>query len=157
MKAVTNKKFLKCLATIFISALVFTGCTKTLSYTFNVSTGDEIKVSLEESDGYTLTNKSDTEGVDFTIKKDDEVISEAVFATEEDYEYYAEGVEDSEDTKIIDKGEKDNFSYVMWNYNNEEFNCVVLINDSKTAVIIGNQVSEESAKECFERLDFEVK
>lgn len=45
----------------------------------------------------------------------------------------------------------------MWNYNDSEFNYVVMINGTNTGMLIANNISEESAKECFDRLEIKVK
>lgn len=45
----------------------------------------------------------------------------------------------------------------MWNYNDSEFNYVVKINGTNTGMLIANNISEESAKECFDRLEVKVK
>lgn len=37
--------------------------------------------------------------------------------------------------------------------NNSEYNYAILVGDSNTGVLIGNIVSEESAKEVFKRLE----
>ena len=46
----------------------------------------------------------------------------------------------------------------MWNYNDSEFNYVVMINGTNnTGMLIANNISEESAKECFDRLEIKSK
>ena len=60
-------------------------------------------------------------------------------------------------TGIIDEGTKSDCNYVMWNYNDSEFNYVVMINGTNTGMLIANNISEESAKECFDRLEIKVK
>ena len=44
----------------------------------------------------------------------------------------------------------------MWNYNNSEYNYAILIKNSQTGVLLGNTVSEESAKEVFNRLQISL-
>lgn len=56
----------------------------------------------------------------------------------------------------MDEGTKKNYSYFMWNYDDTRYNCVIKIKDSNTAVFIRNNISEESAKEVLNRLDFEL-
>lgn len=62
-----------------------------------------------------------------------------------------------ENATILDSGEKDGCEYVMWNYNDSEYDYAILIEDSNTGILLGNDVSEESAKECFQRLTISVK
>ncbi len=133
--------------------LLATGCgnsTTKISYTYTVETGDNIKISLTTNDGYSLTSD-----VPFVISKDDEELSQGTFISADYYDQYIESVKSDDNAKIIDEGENDNFSYVMWNYNDSEYDYVILVNGTNTGVLLGNNVSEESAKECFERLEIE--
>ena len=45
----------------------------------------------------------------------------------------------------------------FWSYQDAEYDYAILIEESETGIILGNNVSEDSAKECFERLHFEIK
>ena len=47
-------------------------------------------------------------------------------------------------------------TYLFYNHNNEEWNYIIKINDSKTAVLIGNVISQDSAEQCFNRLSMNV-
>lgn len=71
-------------------------------------------------------------------------------------EQYAAVVQSDENAKLLDSGTKDGNEYIFWSFNDREFNYAILIKDSNTGVILGNNVSEESARECFERLTFTV-
>lgn len=119
------------------------------SYTFKVNTGDMIKVELNTKDKYNLTSD-----VPFDILQDDEVLSSGTFIPVSTYEEYADALkaEDLEDAKLIDSGEDENIEYYMWNYKDSEYNYVIKVKESNTGLILGNPISEKSAKECFERL-----
>ena len=45
----------------------------------------------------------------------------------------------------------------MWNYNDSEYNYVIMIEGTNTGVLLGNNVSEKSAKECFNRIEISIK
>lgn len=141
------KKVLLSVSLFIISLLVLTGCTTTLSYTFEVETGDSVKVGLNTTDGYKISYK-----VPFEISLDDEVLSTGTFVTLDQYNQYKDAVDMDNNVKIIDSGSKDDITYVFYSYNNEEYNYLIKINDSKTGLLIGNIVSEKSAKEVFDRL-----
>lgn len=153
-----KKKIILVLNTIFITSLILlTGCgnavtKKSISYTFAVDTGDKIIVTLDASDGYSMSGNDR-----FEIKKDGEILSQGVFIFLDGYELYADGVRDASKTKLLEEGTKGDNEYVMWNYDDSEYNYVMKIYGSNTALVIGNDVSEESARECFERLDIKVK
>ena len=62
------------LAVLGIILLVLTGCTTYKAYTFEVKTGNDIKVQLKTNDGYDITSD-----VPFSIKKDDKTLSSGIF------------------------------------------------------------------------------
>ncbi|MCR5144627.1 MAG: hypothetical protein K6B67_04895 [Lachnospiraceae bacterium] len=155
-KIINVKKRVSIILSMILVVIVFAaGCgnaNKTISYTFNVETGDDIVVSLDASDGYSMTPD-----VPFAVSKDDEVLSQGTFITADYYTYYVDAAKNDANAVIIDEGTKGDCSYVMWNYNDTEYDCVVMINGTNTGLVIGNDVSEESAKECFDRLEIKVK
>lgn len=150
-----KKKFNIIFSLIVVVMLFFTGCgdSKTpVSYTYKVETGDNIKISLTTNDGYELTSD-----IPFVISKDKKELSQGTFISAEYYTAYVDSVKNDEKAEIIDEGTKSDCSYVMWNYNDSEFDYVVMINGTNTGILIANNVSEESAKECFDRLEIKVK
>jgi hypothetical protein len=56
----------------------------------------------------------------------------------------------------LDKGNGDGIKYVFWNYDDKEYNYVILIKGSETGIILGNNVSRETAEEVFSRLKFDL-
>ena len=147
-----KKEKKKTMKKIFMSAILLsmivlaTGCTTTKSYTFKVETGDNIEVKLDASDGYDITSD-----LPFTISKDGEDLSQGTFITLDGYDYYITGVNNNSDAKIIDSGTKNGLEYTFYSYDSE-YNYIIKVKDSNTGLVIGNIVSEESAKECFDRL-----
>lgn len=155
------KKFTKILSMLLISVMLvlLTGCgsssdgvRSSKSYTYNVETGDSIKITLDTRDDYDITSS-----LPFTISKDDEDLTKGIFLTETNYQYYKKATESGANVKVIDSGSNDNIDYIFYNYNDTEFNYVIKVKDSKTGILLGNNVSEESAKECFDRLEIECK
>lgn len=150
-----KKKFNIIFSLIVVVMLFVTGCgdsKTTASYTYKVETGDNIKISLTTNDGYELTSD-----IPFVISKDKKELSQGTFISAEYYTAYVDSVKNDEKAEIIDEGTKSDCSYVMWNYNDSEFDYVVMINGTNTGILIANNVSEESAKECFDRLEIKVK
>lgn len=134
---------------IILILLVFTltGCTSSMSFIYNVSTGDQIKVQLDTSNGYKISSK-----VPFEITKDDTILSQGTFITIDGYEQYANAIGSDSVVKIIDRGEKENIEYIFYSYNNTEFNYIIKVLNSNTGILIGNNQSQQSAEECFKRL-----
>lgn len=150
------KRCLKVLiCTLMISMFCIVGCSvetgTTKSYTYNVETGDKIKLTFDTSGDYTISAD-----MPFVIEHDDEVLSQGTFIKAEYYDWYVDAAKTDENCKIIDSGKRDNCSYIMWSYNDSEYDYVIMIDGSNTSLLLGNDVSEESAKECFDRLEVSV-
>ncbi len=130
------------------------GCGKgsfSKAYTYSVTTGDSVKIKLNTSDNYDISAD-----MPFKITKDGEVLSQGTFMQGEMYNQYVESAQYDEKVKVIDSGKIGENEFLFYEYNNSEFNYVVLVGDSNTGLIIGNNVSEESARECFERLEISL-
>lgn len=140
---------------VFISILLMlvffvTGCStrSNKSFTYNVETGDSVKVKLDTSKGYDLDSD-----LPFTISKDGEKLTKGKFITLYGYEETLELLEENSDISIIDSGKKDGNEYTFFSYN-DEYIHLIKVKDSKTGIYLYNTESEDSAKECFERLTF---
>lgn len=134
-----------------ISIVLFTlaGCTTSKSYTFNVETGDAVKVELDTSDGYDLSSD-----LPFTVSKDGKTLSQGTFIQGEYYEEYANTANTDSLAKVIDQGSNDDIEYVFYSYNDSEYNYVIKVKDSHTGILLGNPNSKEEAEKCFELLTF---
>lgn len=113
--------------------------------------GDKIRISLNTTDNYDISSE-----VPFTVSCDKEKLSQGSFVLAESYQQYVSVVNTDENAKLIDSGTKDGNEYIFWCYNESEYNYAVLIKESNTGIVIGNAVSEESAKECFNRLTIAI-
>ena len=138
------------LVALGVILLVLTGCTTYKAYTFEVKTGDDIKVQLKTNDGYDITSD-----VPFSIKKDDKKLSDGIFITIDSYDNYVSTAKNDSNANIIETSSNDNIEYVFYSYNNNddnEWNYIIKVKNSKTGLIIGNPNSEKEAKEVFDRL-----
>ena len=120
-------------------------------YTFPVSTGDTIQVKLDVSDKYDLVNE-----IPFKITNNEETLTLGLFISLDAYQQQIDKIKNDENSKIIKEGNKDGNNFVFWSQDEEKYNYVVMIKDSSTGVMLYNSISEESAKECFEKLDITV-
>ena len=139
------KKSLLSLAVVIISLFIITGCTTFKSYTYSVETGDKIKVKLETSGGYDMTSS-----LPFTISKDGSVLSTSTFIKGEYYDQYIQTAKSQ--GVVLDEGKKDSIEYLFYSYNDKEYNYIIKVNDSNTALLIGNPHSKEEAEEVFNRI-----
>ena len=117
------------------------------AYTFEVETGDNIRVELDTTGGYDMSAD-----VPFEITENDEILSEGTFIEAEAYNQYVAAVNSDANATVLDSGSKDSNEYIFWSYNDSEFDVAMLIGDSNTGILLGNTVSEDSARECLERL-----
>lgn len=154
MKQLYIKKSFK-IGLLLILVFVLTACNfgTRRSYTFEVETGDNIKVTLDNIDKYSLSQKNGT----FIVSKDDQTISQGVFLTDEMYNQYKDLIDKNENNVILNKetGKKDDNEYIYYETKGKsgtEYNYVVMINDSHTGVIIGSTVSKEEAQNVFDLL-----
>lgn len=147
-------------AALFLAVLtVLCGCTvtktKESSLSFNVSTGDQIMVTLNRIDGYKMDAK-----VPFTVSMGGKDIMTGSFLTKEGYDQYYEAVNGGDpDAEVLKESLKDGNSYVMYKITSDgqtEYDFIVMIKDSATGVLMGSLASEEEAMACFEALTFEL-
>ena len=147
------KKALVLVLSVALLVCLFAGCTTKSSktYTFTVDNGDKVKITLNTTDNYDITSE-----VPFSISCDGKTLSQGSFVLAESYQQYVSVVNTDENAKLIDSGTKDGNDYIFWCYNGSEYNYAILIKGSNTGIVIVNPVSEESAKECFNRLTIAV-
>ncbi len=82
------KKFAALMLGGVLGMIVLTGCTTSMSYTYNVGTGDSGKAELDTSEGL----KMETEDEGCSMREDDETILQGIFIDEDTYDFYVEMV-----------------------------------------------------------------
>lgn len=140
-----------CMMTVAIFCLAGCGAHTYITYTYTVDTGDSVTIKFETTDHYAITSD-----LPFAISKDGEVLSQGTFIMADGYQIYVDTVESDVNAVVIENGSTDTCNYMMWSFNNSEFNYVILIKNSNTGILLGNQVSEESAREVFGRLEISL-
>lgn len=144
-----KKKLLSIFALSCILACVFMGCTtkSSMAFTFKVDNGDQIEIKLDTIDGYSITSE-----LPFAISLKDEVQTQGTFIQSSYYDEYANVAKTDANAKVIKEGELNGNKYIFWNYNNAEYNAAIMVKNSNTAVLIGNNVSQDSAEKILNRL-----
>lgn len=120
------------------------------SYTYDVETGDKIKITFKTTEGYAISPDNP-----FIISRDGNTLSQGTFISKADYTEYAASIESASSVDLLNSGSKDNIEYIYWTNGNSEYDYAILIKDSETGVLLGNNVSQESAEDCFGRISFE--
>lgn len=141
---------------LLLCIALFSGCTHTsFSYTFNVETGEQIKVTLDTTDGMKLSQE---DGHFMVSSEDNEELSLGIFLLEEQTQNYFDNLPTAEDVEILDQTEKDGLSYVFYRYEENGspvWNYIIKLNGAVTGIGITNGVSQESAEAVMSRLSFE--
>ena len=148
MKKILFSVFAFCMMLIFL-----TGCSTYKSYTFNVSTGDKVKIKMVTSSGYDLTSNTPIK-----FSKDGETISQGTFAQGPAYIIYRNSAK-SQGAKILKEDSNKTIDYFFYEYNNNgktEYNYIIKIKDSNTCFILASQKSQEEAEEIFSKLEFSL-
>lgn len=141
----------KALLALLLTVVCMAGCSASthMSYTFNVSTGDAIKVKLDTSEGYSL---SQADG-QFYIKEDDELLVTGIFTTEEYWDYYTESISLVEGAEVIKEdglcGDNDGLVYTY----EEETNAILHVEDSDTYVMLGSIADSDVVLEIIDSLE----
>ncbi len=119
------------------------------SATFNVETGDKIKVTVDVKAGYDLTME-----VPFAISKGDELVLNGTFGLPEAYETYHQLAEADPNATILAEDSKDGNAYFFYTVTNPEtqtteYDYFVQVAGSQTVVIIGSTAEQEAVEAAF--------
>lgn len=131
-----------------------TACHTNKALTFKVETGDDIVVSLDTTDGYSLTNEDST----IIVTKEDESIFQGSFLTMDMYAAYEDSIRWTEDVKIMKEGTLYENEYIYFQFEGQagmENTFLVKVHDSKTGIILASLSSAEEAEKVFALLNFE--
>lgn len=154
MKKSVLKKF-SAASLLLILCLGLFGCQfhTNKSYSFDIETGDKIKVTCDTTDGYDLRQEEGR----FYVDKDEKQISVGIFLTEEGYGYYMDLVNETSDVEILEENENDAIKYLNYSVEGEvgpEYNYIIWIKDSNTGIMLAS-LDKEHYAEALERLEFE--
>lgn len=149
----TRKKRLLMIA---LTAMLMGACSAHTgkSFTFQVETGDRIKIELDTSGGdYDLSQ----EDGHFAVEKGKDTVLNGVFLTEKRYEEFTE-VKNATNVNMLEE-RVDGNSYMFYEVDGEagiEHDFLIWVKDSHTGVLLGSLAGKEEAKAAFERLEFSV-
>lgn len=139
------KKILCISAAALALAVSLTACSTYLekSGTYDVETGDRVKITVDAKAGYDITLEAP-----FVISKDDETILNGTFLYSEYLEEYKSAYEAEPTASLVDEGEKDGNKYFCYAVG-DEYDYFMKVGDSNTAVILASTASEEKASAAF--------
>lgn len=117
------------------------------SVSFDVDTGDRIKLKLVTSGGYDMNDE-----VPVQITKDGELQCDAGFMSANKYKENYDVAKADSRFEIVDTGEKDSNEYYVMQYGDKEFYVAIKVAGTNTGVLLRSKVSMESILEVFDRL-----
>ena len=135
-----------------VCVMMLPGCSTQTnkSVTYKVDTGDSVKITVNTKEGYDITMD-----VPFSVTKDDTAVITGTFIYAEYYDVYHEVVNEEPTAVLLDEGSRDGNDYFFYSVEGNsgtEYNYVVMINDSSTAVIMGSLTGETEAAAAFHAL-----
>ena len=119
--------------------------------TYNVNTGDRVTVYCANKD---LDFRPE---LPFSILDKKVTIAQGNFITLEEYDAYVSGLNNATDDVTVYQLEtpKENIIYSFYSYvegEKTEYNYIIKIKDSNTALVFGSTVSKEAAEKAFDAL-----
>lgn len=127
-----------------------------MTYTFNVETGDIVSVKLNTTGGYSITSN-----VPFELNKDDEedTLMHGDFVTEDGLTFYLAMVDNAPNCTILEERHDVDNEYIFVRFDHEdytEYDYIMHVGSSHTGMIFGCLISEDVARDCFSRLTISV-
>lgn len=126
---------------------LFTGCKTTQSLTFDVSTQDQIEVSIHNH--YDLKTDQDN----FLIyNRQNQKVAEGIFLPKETYESL---LNEKSQVKVLEEDFKNKNPYFLCKVEND-YMYVLYLKDSQTGILLTCSTSQKETKQIFENLDFKI-
>lgn len=134
-------------------ALSIAGCSSYMnkSYTYDVDTGDSIKVTVNIKDDFDIVNEVEGSVGIFTILKDDEPMCIGGFLPADDFDSLKElaaATYDDYDESVTENG---NEYFYVYDSNKEMAYYEIMVKDSDTILVLQGE-DESNVTECFERV-----
>lgn len=141
------------LSICLILAMTLTACQSYMSYSFDIENGDTIKVTLNTSDGYQLSQKDGS----ITVSKDGKDVLSGYFLTADTYEAKVALVTSSSVVDMISATPKDAPTLYVYQNNEDgalETDFLFQIKGTHTGAILGSYGSRKDAEAAFQLLTF---
>lgn len=135
---------------VIISVMMLAGCSADKSVTYNVDTGDSVKITVDAKAGYNISME-----LPFTVTKDDATVLNGSFIYAEYYDTYREVVDAEAGAVLLDEGTRDGNDYFFYSFEGNsgtEYDYIILVNNSQTAIAMASLVGEKEASEAFQAM-----
>ena len=139
------KKLISVLSVALCLCILLTACHSSFSYTFNIETGDRVKVTLDTTNGYKLRQ----ENGQFSVEKDDNKLMFGTFLTADMFDDYEATVLAGAD--IIESAE-DFYLFQQDGQSGRETYYLFMLDNSDTGIILATLEGEETARAIYDLL-----
>lgn len=129
--------------------LLVTGCFFSKTYKWEVATGDTILIKIGKD--YEMNDKTPIK-----ISKYDDEVMEGNFYKDEKFDELLNTITSNENYKIIERNYNDDIEYIFFSYD-DEYSYIIKIKDSNTSMMLRTEISETTARECFESMTIKKK
>lgn len=136
-----KKLFFICICCLFI------GCKTTQSLTFDVSTQDQVVVSIQNG----LDLKTDQDNF-LIYNHQNQKVAEGIFLPKETYESL---LNEKSQVEVLEEDFKNKNPYFLCKVDNE-YMYVVYLQGSQTGILLTCSTSKQETKQIFESLDFKI-
>lgn len=144
-----KKNILVIIAALLASVMMFSGCSTNAnkSVTYQVDNGDSVKITIDTKAGFDISMD-----VPFTVTKGDTTIFNGSFIYAEYYDTYREIIDTDSNAALLDEGSKDGNKYFFYSFEGNsgtEYDYIILVQNSQTAIAMASLVGEKEALEAF--------
>ncbi len=146
---VPPKKTLLPLAVLLVLAALLSACSGRNAYTFQLETGDTLKISGEN--GYTLSGE-----IPFTLSKDETPCLTGSFVSRDGYEQYEEIIlEENGVLTLLERGAREDCDYLFYHSESEGgYGILLAPKGSASGVLLESTLSEQEVRDAFSALRF---
>lgn len=143
------------LAGMLACVCMLCGCStsSSMSLTFKVGTGDNIKVTLDTSGGLRL---SQADG-GYAVKEGEETVLQAFFVEQAVYQQYMDAVTTQEGVVINRQESENGITFLAYSFDGAagmENNYIIWIDGSATGMVAASLAGQETADRAFQSLSF---
>ena len=147
------KKKFGCLILCALAFSGLAGCDLQTSraLVFDVETGEKVKVKLDTTDHHSLSHEDNV----FIVKKDDKVMLQGVFLSQELFDSRLSNIAASKEVTIIENKLNEDHGYLYYKVtsdNQTEYDRIFMIQDAKTGILMGSFQSQKEAEAAFDKV-----
>lgn len=150
------KKGMAAAACMIAAFIGLTGCSTSVSLTYNVDTGDTVEVTLDTTDNDLSLGEEDNV---IMVTEDDDTILSGAFVYQDICDIYEEMTKADDAAEIIEEDSANGLTWLFYSVDGlsgVESNFIVWIDGSNTGILLASLQDPDDAKKAFECLTFSI-